>query len=449
MSSKHAFVVCLLALLLAACVSPSTAAVTPAASALPPAPTRTPAPTASPTPQPITVSEIGLTTPALQTAFAGAEKTVTREKDSYTVESFYYGGEDGTKKVDAKYTIDTKSWNANPDIKDDLTRPLEVEAVRLDENDQEVKVKLLWMGEKIGWFEELDMAKSDMTALAKTKTLTPEDFANNVYVDLKEPGAHLALLMSARAYYAKNGAPFSQDALKRLEKNGMNSLLFEHFPDKDKNTENDPVVGVLKNRGEGDFKTRTYDNSPLKYLMSFKTTNRNGKIVHYFIGGNLAPQDLKDPASVNDFLMMIMTNFEGTVVEKDGKKIYGNGIVLTDKSNCGYYARAFDQNPSLFPRPIFYANGPYRKLYPEVDRVLNQPDNDPGQLPFPAHLDVNSQPQWVFADFYEQGINGALGNKDNLGERPVGEPDSNNNPIYAPLPREVQNIVFTVFNITQ
>jgi hypothetical protein len=308
--------------------------------------------TPSPTPEPATaiptktITELGITDANIINAFSGA--TFKQEVDgSYSVSAISYEGE---TKVQTKYFIDKSTFNAGLDIKDELTRPHEVDAYKLDAQGTKINVKLLWQGAERGWHEEYDMSKSDDPTLTKI----------DQHIFLAD-GEEIPLLQSARAYF-RNQPQFSDAVIKRFMQNGGNSLLFQ-------DTNRGKVV-FLKSKGDD---TRfTMDQATLKFSTLWVWQKINGVRQDIPLIVILDPADPKNPHKDEFKILLgvedIGTNIGPDLTKLDSKQLANIASTFTDP-----------KNPAV-PKLILFGDQQFQDANPLLASLLALPDNDPRAL---------------------------------------------------------------------
>lgn len=346
---------------------------------------------ATPTEAPLTLDELGIRTEDA-TAFKGVENAITRQVNEkgeviYTTTIFYHNGE----QKEVKYLIEQGTFDAHTEIYDDLTRPLTVEAYRLDENGEKIPVTLLWQGEKRGFREVIDLTGAfdpDLTQVDRHPYLhiVHGDRPIRSIDDLPVDDERLTALQSVRLEQAKairairefrdkfinnpdatitiedinkyfDGSIFAKDLKQRLtdkinngEKITEDDLYLFFSP---KAVENWEKGGGLMLRFE--FKD---DGSKWVYLMSrsftmnfyplwFYTKDENGNIYHKMMIITLDADDVERYRKNQNDLTLLQ-----------GKWIIGenkNDVEVSPDNT--YWQDLYRQNNPDFPFIILYAEG--------------------------------------------------------------------------------------------
>ncbi len=388
--------------------------------------TPTPSPTPEPTPTeaPLTLAELGI--PAGQEDFfSGVEGHIKREvidgEKVYTTTVIYHNGEQ--KQV--KYIIEPGTFDAHTEIYDDLTRPLAVEAYRLDENGRKTEVTLLWQGPERGFREAIDLSG------AYDPELNQVDQHPYIHIvhgnrpiqsikDLPKDDERLTLLQSVRLEQAKairaiqaiqekmdNGEKitaedlqgsiflrplqekiqkgekitkddlyvlFSPKAVENWNKGGGLSLLFEMQNDESK-------IVYLKSKGN-DQPNQTYDSLNMKLALWTYTRDKQGNRHDMAI---IAMMDADDVDRYN----------AGDPFGLQGKWVLAeevNGIDLTQEYQPADFTQAYKTKKPLFPFIYIHAEGSVLDQYPRLAHILSLPGNKASKLDFWSH-DINRRVQ--------------------------------------------------------
>ncbi len=173
------------------------------------APTPTKAePTKMPTSEPITLDSLGITKSDMVKAFAGVNKSVTKEADgTYSVQATVVTENktnDGFTQTTEKYTIDTSTFNDHQDL-NNAYAPATVTA-----KDASGKtVTLIWNSESGSWTKEFDNLSTDIE--------TPTDFP----YELRIPMLQSILLQHADPFTQR-----SKGLLVRSEKTADGRVVY-------------------------------------------------------------------------------------------------------------------------------------------------------------------------------------------------------------------------------
>ncbi len=414
----------LLLIILSACGP----ALTPASTSTPttaPPPTATSTPEATANPRAVTSIELGFGwNPDLLRAFSGAEKTATRETDgSYSVMASTYEGETA---VQQKYILDTKSFNANTDIKNAFTRPLEVQATKLDKDGNKIgEVTLLWQGAERGWHEELAPIDSDDSA--SEQVIFPY-FDRVADMD--------TYLQSARAYFHRH-PPFSQKEIDDFMKNSQNNIEFHY----DNGQKSAFLLSVTDTDGNGSRETQ---GKSMKYSgLWVRTQGLDGEEVLAPVVVAVTPFDTgnktndKDRMTQENFLMFL--DLHNAVKDPD----------KADKEWLRAYMEQFFED--LIPDIDLYGNKEYQKSQPDLLKLIAL--NAPGSFdPDKSYLDSLGP-----AGYEIRGMFGTLPQEDQMNylkkwgviigpKNPEGNPPTT--PVFSiylsnyPLPANYQKMLF-------
>ncbi|MEJ5241384.1 MAG: hypothetical protein WHS87_09320 [Anaerolineales bacterium] len=368
-----------------------------------PRPTHTPTPTLEPTPTeaPLTLDELGIKAEE-QSYFRGVEKALQRRVNEngevlYTTTATFW---DGEQKITADYIIEQRTFDAHPEISDDLTRPRSVRAYRLPRNYRNMKpdrlelelveVTLLWQGPERGFREAFDLTNAFDPEL---KQVEKHPYLHIVHgnrpiqsiKDLPKDDERLTALQSVRLEQAKAiralqdirqklqsgesitpedfqgsvflsrlqeklqaGEPITEDdlyvlfsakAVEKWDAGGGLSLYFELQKDGSKWVH-------LKAKGD-DQPNQTYDSLNMKLTpLWFYTQDEEGNRYEKAVVVILDIDDIERYKSTRDPLTL------------QGKFIIGeNRYDVEISPDNTYWQELYKQNKPSSPVPILYAEG--------------------------------------------------------------------------------------------
>ncbi len=352
----------------------------------------------TPTEAPLTLDTLGIPKEA-QPYFQGLEKAITRKVGEngeviYTTTATFW---DGEQKQTAEYLLQPGTFDAHPEMYDDLTRPLTVQAFRLGENGEQLPVTLLWQGERRGFREAMDLTGAYDPEL---KQVDQHPYVHIVHgnrpiksiKDLPKEDERLTALQSVRLEQAKAiralqalreklqtgeaitledlqgsvflrrlqgklqaGEPiteedlyilFSPKAVEKWDAGGGLSLLFELRQDGSKwvylKSKGNDQVAYAEKHTEDD-----YDSLNMKFVpLWFYTRDENGNIYHKVMIVTLDADDIERYKATQDPLGL------------QGKFIIAENVFDVEVSSENtYWPVLFRNNSPSFPYILLHAEG--------------------------------------------------------------------------------------------
>ncbi|MEJ5239743.1 MAG: hypothetical protein WHS87_00910 [Anaerolineales bacterium] len=387
-------------------------------------------PTPTPTEAPLTLDTLGIPKEA-QPYFQGLEKAITRKvgengETLYLTSATFW---DGEQKQTAEYLLlQPGTFDAHPEIYDDLTRPLTVQAFRLGENGEKLPVTLLWQGERRGFREAFDLTNAfdpelkqvekhpylhivhgekpirsiddlpledeRLTALQSIRleqakairalralreklqtgeAITLEDLSGSVFLRRLQEKVQAGETITEDDLYVL----FSPKALENWSEGGL-SLFFELRQDGSK-------VVYLKSRGDSIQANKkgklTYENANIKLTdFWFYTKDKQGNRHDMVFIAIMDADDVDRYQKGNPF------GLQGKFVLGENSwfsQITPENLILLD------LRKAYDEKSPLFPYLYLYAEGPILEKYPRLAHLLSLPDNQANQLEYvDGYLDL-------------------------------------------------------------